>query len=234
MQDMTGRVVVVTGGGAGIGAATVERLLGAGAQVVSADRAHDAATAEDANLVTIDIDVTSFADCERMAAAAVDAFGGIHALVASAGTDDSTTMHEGDPARWQTVLDTNLAGVAFSVRACMPHMVERGEGDVVLLSSIAGRRPSPAQPIYSATKWGVVGMGNALRTEAATHGVRVTIMEPGMVDTQLARQSERGKELLETVTPLRPADVAQAIHFALSQPREVCVSEMVLMSTNQP
>jgi NADP-dependent 3-hydroxy acid dehydrogenase YdfG len=234
MQDMTGRVVVVTGGGAGIGAATVEWLLAAGASVVSADRAHDAAGFEDANLVRVEVDVTSFADCEKMATAAVDAFGGIHALVASAGTDDSTTMHQGDPARWQAVLDTNLAGVAFSVRACMPDMVERGEGDVILLSSIAGRRPSPAQPIYSATKWGVVGMGNALRTEAATHGVRVTIMEPGMVDTQLARQSERGKELLQTVTPLAPADVARAIHFALTQPREVCVSELVLMSTNQP
>jgi NADP-dependent 3-hydroxy acid dehydrogenase YdfG len=131
------------------------------------------------------------------------------------------------------VVETNVLGTAYAVRACLPHLIARGGGDVVLLSSIAGRRPSPVQPIYSASKWGLVGLGQAMRTEAAKHGVRVTLMEPGMVDTSLARGSARGQELLKTVRPLATDDVANAVLFALSQPPNVCVAELVLMPAGQ-
>lgn len=233
MQSVAGRVAVITGGAAGIGAATAKRLVDAGCLVLSADRNHADEVIDGAH-VTVAADITDMAGCRRIADRAVETFGRIDAVVGCAGIDETSRMSDGDPDHWRVVIETNLTGMTFIVRACLPAIIAGGGGDVILMSSIAGRRPTPMQPVYSASKWGLVGLGQAMRTEVAKDNVRVTVLEPGMVDTALARNSTRGQQLMRTVRPLDPSDVAEAVLFALAQPRNVCVAELVLMPTHQP
>ena len=115
-----------------------------------------------------------------------------------------------------------------TVRATYPHMKDQGRGHIVLMASIAGRQTWVGEPIYIATKWGVVGFGWALRKEAMAHNVRVTMIEPGIVDTPLVRESEEGRSELERFASLSTADVARAVAFALSQPEGVAVSELMV------
>src|SRR4051812_22347862 len=189
-------VAVVTGAASGIGAAVARELAGPGVTLVLGTRpgepadevVADAARAG-ADAVAVEADVRDADATERLAAAALERAGGIDLLVACAGVVDRGPVAEGDPERWRSVLDTNLLGAALCVRAVLPAMVRQGQGHVILIASISGRESYVGEPLYVASKWGLVGFGHALRQEVGPAGIRVTLVEPGLVDTPLTRGS---------------------------------------------
>lgn len=164
---------------------------------------------------------------------AVARFGRVDFLVASAGIALQDRVVSGDVTQWRDVVETNLLGLAYSVRFVLPQMHEQGSGHIFLVASQSGRHAYQGESIYIASKWGVVGFGHALRMEEQAAGVKVTIVEPGLVDTPLTRDNPKVRPLLDAFTPLRPEDVAAAIVYAYSQPPHVNVNELALRPLGQ-
>ncbi|MEZ5077230.1 MAG: SDR family oxidoreductase [Solirubrobacterales bacterium] len=229
---------IVTGAARGIGRAAARRLSDGGAGLVLADL-RDAW--EDTSLADLSEDRTVLApadvrrpeDLEVVARRCREAFGRIDFVVANAGTCDTGSLFDGDPQVWRSVVDTNLLGVAHTLRAVLPAMREQGSGHVIIMASVSGRISYSGQPLYLASKWGVVGLGYALREEVAPLGIRVTLVEPGLVDTELARATLPADSSLAGQEALAPADVAEAVAFALRQPARVAVNEIVVRPTRQ-
>jgi NADP-dependent 3-hydroxy acid dehydrogenase YdfG len=232
---LEGRAGLVTGAAKGIGAAVLEAVAARGARVVGMDvdaAALDAAVARvtDAGGVASASagDVSRFADVEAAATACTERYGQVDFVVANAGVGNYSLMSDGDPEAWRRLLEVNLLGAAYTVRAVLADMKRRGSGDVVLMASIAGRESWVGEPIYIASKWGMVGLARSLREECAPHQVRVTVVEPTMVDTPLVRATEDGRRELEQYPALSAADVARVVVLALEQPAGVSVGEIVL------
>lgn len=239
-ENLVGQAGIVTGGGGGIGGAIARRLAGLGARLVvsdlteaSAQRVVDEIAGEGGEAVAVAADVRRFADTERLRDVCLERFGRLDFVVANAGIADTSTMAEGDPERWRAVIETNVLGVAYTVRTVLPTLRAQGNGHVVILASISGREVYAGEPIYIASKWAVVGLGGALRKELVGSRVRVTLIEPGLVDTPLTRSNPFAQTLLETTEPLQVDDIARAVAFALLQPPYMAVSEIVLRSTAQ-
>jgi NADP-dependent 3-hydroxy acid dehydrogenase YdfG len=228
---------LVTGAASGIGAATVNRLIEAGARIVAADlRLPDEGYQNrrgPGEVVPVQCDVRNFPDVESAADLCLTSYGRIDFIVASAGIADTTSMTDGDPERWRVVLETNVLGVLHAVRAALPAMQRAGHGHIVLISSLSGRESYVGEPVYIASKWAIVGFGNSLRKEASPFGVKVTLVEPGLVDTPMARANPFAKPLFDAIDPLRPEDVAEAIVFVLSQPPRVLVRELAMQPLGQ-
>jgi NADP-dependent 3-hydroxy acid dehydrogenase YdfG len=221
----------------GIGAACAEKLASHGARVVVADvdraAADDVAakiTAAGGEALARTVDVREWPSVEELCASSVDAFGSLDFAVANAGVGDYSALDTGDPERWRRVIETNLLGVLHTVRGAFPYMKERGAGHLVLMASTAGRQTWVGEPVYIASKWGVVGLGWALRKEAIQHGVRVTMIEPSMVDTPLVRATAEGRDELERYAALQVEDIARAVAFAIAQPDHVGISEVVIQA----
>jgi len=228
-------VVVVTGGASGIGASTALAFARLGGHVVLCDLSATAAeqVAErvfevGGEAVVVVADVRDPVAMRTLGKEAARRFGRVDCLVTSAGIADQSTVSDGDPARWRLVVETNLLGVLYTVRGVLPHMLERGAGHVFLIASVSGRETYVGEPVHIATKWGVVGFGHALRHEVADNGVRVTLVEPGVVDTPLTRDNPALRPLLETTKPLSPEDVAGAIVYSWQQSPHVVVSELTI------
>jgi NADP-dependent 3-hydroxy acid dehydrogenase YdfG len=225
------RVLLITGASSGIGAATARDAVRDGWRVVASARSEDklAALVEElgeANALAARCDVTDFGDQEQLVQSALERFGRVDAVFANAGFGAKRGFLEEDPEFWRQMVLTNVLGVAYTIRATLPHIRERGSGHYVLTSSVAGRRALPGS-LYSSTKWAVTGMGESLRRElrADDSRVRVTMIEPGMVDTPFF--DERPPDALE------PGDVARVVMFALSQPEHVDINEVLLRPSSQ-
>lgn len=239
-ERLDGRAGIVTGGGRGIGAATARELARLGARVVVLDLTEEtcaeavgAIVAAGGAAVGVSADVRRPVDVERGRDVCLERFGRLDFVVANAGVGDSTRLVDGDPERWRLTLDVNVLGVAHTVRAVLPTMLAQGDGHLVLIASVSGRESYVGEAMYIASKWAVVGLGQALRKETAGSGVRVTLIEPGVVDTVLARSNVFAQALFETVEPLQPEDVARAIGWALRQPKRMAINEVVLRSAGQ-
>jgi NADP-dependent 3-hydroxy acid dehydrogenase YdfG len=229
---LAGGNVLVTGAAKGIGAAVARACVGEGARVGILDSDSGAAEALASELgegaLALPADVRQYDQVAAAAEALRERFGPVTGLVANAGIGEYTLMSEGDPESWRRLLEVNVLGAAYAVRAVLGPMKERGEGHVVLMASIAGREGWPGEPIYIASKHALVGMGHSLRQECASHGVAVTLIEPAIVDTPLVRSTEEGRTELERFATLAPDDVGRAVAFALGQPAGVGISELVL------
>jgi NADP-dependent 3-hydroxy acid dehydrogenase YdfG len=180
--------------------------------------------------VAVRCDVTEWDQVEALAAAALERFGRIDAVFANAGFGATRGFLEESVEHWRSMVLTNVYGVALTIRATLPHLLERGDGHVVVTSSIAGRRVLPGS-LYSATKWAATAIGEALRAELRqmhdNHGIRVTVIEPGMTDTPFFDQSP-GE------SALRDDDIARAVLFALDQPAGVDINEILVRPVSQP
>jgi NADP-dependent 3-hydroxy acid dehydrogenase YdfG len=223
-------VFLITGASSGIGAATARRAVGAGYRVVLAARSADRLAAlarelggEDRALA-VPCDVTEFPDQEALVERALDAYGRLDVAFANAGFGAPRGFLESDVEHWRAMVLTNVLGAALTIRATVPAL-EAARGHLLLTGSVAGRRVLPGS-LYSCTKWAVTAMGEAARQELNGTGVRVTLIEPGMVDTPFFERGA-GEGALE------PDDVARAVMFAVAQPARVDVNEILVRPTAQ-
>jgi NADP-dependent 3-hydroxy acid dehydrogenase YdfG len=222
-------VFLITGASSGIGEATARRAAEAGYRLVLAARREDRLKeladelggAERA--LAVRCDVTEWEEQERMASAALETFGRIDVAFANAGFGASRSFLKDTPEHWRSMVLTNVYGAALTIRATLPALTD-AKGHLLLTGSVAGRRALPGS-LYSATKWAVTAMGEAARQELNGTGVRVTLIEPGMVNTPFFDNPV--KDALE------PDDVARAVLYAVSQPPRVDVNEMLIRPTSQ-
>ncbi|MBA2257035.1 MAG: SDR family oxidoreductase [Thermoleophilaceae bacterium] len=224
------RVLLITGASSGIGAETARHAardgwrlaLGARSEAKLAELAGE--LGEDRVLVRR-CDVTDWDDQQALVAAARERFGGLDAVFANAGLGAKRGFLEESVEHWRTMIDTNVLGVALTIRAALAHFREQGRGHFLLTGSVAGRRALPGS-LYSATKWAVTAMGEGLRQEVSDSDVKVTLIEPGMVDTPFFDSPVEGA--------LRAEDVARAVTYALSEPPHVDVNEILIRPIRQP
>lgn len=233
-----GRVAIVTGGARGIGAAVSGELAARGTRVVVGEldpaRAEGFA-ADSGELVTAQpCDVRDYQQVVALHEAALSAHGRLDYVIANAGVTDWGLMSEGDPERWRAVLDTNVLGTAHTIRATLPTLLAQGHGHIVITASISGRSTYVGEPIYIASKWALVGLGRALRKEVAPAGIRVTLIEPGIVDTPLVSGTEEGRaELAQVRRALAPEDIAAGVVFALGRRDHVDIDELMISPREQ-
>lgn len=240
------QVALVTGASSGIGAATARELADAGASVALAARREDRLESladeietEGGEALVVPTDVTEETQVREMVDTTVSELGGLDVLVNNAGVMLLEPVATADPDDWQQMLDLNVQAVMVASQAALDVMQERGEGDIVNLSSVAGRKAYAGSSGYNASKFGVTAFSESLREEVADSDVRVTSIEPGFVDTELPEhipdedQREMVDEMLEGITPLEPEDVARSIRFAVSQPTHVDINELLIRPTRQ-
>lgn len=224
-------VLLITGASSGIGAATARHAVEAGWRVVLAARSEEKLEALASELggestaTSLRCDVTSWDDQQAAVGAALDAFGRLDASLANAGFGATRGYLEETVEHWKAMIDTNVYGCALSIRAALTHFREQNAGHMLLTGSVAGRRALPGS-LYSATKWAVTAMGEGLRAEVADSPIRVTLIEPGAVDTPFFDNRPTGA--------LEPDDVARAVVYAVSQPPHVEVNEILVRPVNQP
>lgn len=240
--NLKGRVALVTGASSGIGEATVRALAARGARVAAVARRRDrleALARECGGAVAYEVADVSGEDGARSAVAfAVRSFGTLDLLVNNAGVMLLGPVEGADVGEWRRMVELNLLGVMYATHAALPHLVA-AKGDAVIVSSVAGRVARGGFGAYNASKFGVGAFAEALRQEMSPRGVRVTVIEPGMVATELAghithEPSRRALEKrMESLMPLRPEDVAAAVLYAVSQPPHVAVSEILIRPTGQ-
>lgn len=227
-------VLLITGASSGIGAATAKRAAAAGYRLVLGarreDRLHELASelGGPERAIAARCDVQEWEDNEALARTALDSFGRVDAVLANAGFGAKRGFLEESPEHWRSMILTNILGVALTIRATLPHLLERGTGHYVLTSSVAGRRALPGS-IYGTTKWAVSGMGEALRQELRqmhdNSGIRVTLIEPGMTDTEFFDE--------RPPNALADDDIARAILYALTEPDHVDVNQILIRPSTQ-
>jgi clavulanate-9-aldehyde reducatase len=237
----------VTGASSGIGEATALALARAGAAVALAARRKDrleeiAKRISDAGgrALPVEADVTDEEQARRLMETAQRELGGLSILVNNAGLMLLGPFEGADPADWRRMVEVNLLGLLWCTHAALPLMREGGGGDIVNVSSVAGRRADAGAAVYNMTKFGVTGFSEALRQEALHGGIRVTCVEPGFVATELQghntnplvqQATERMREQIGKV--LEAEDIAAAVVFAVSQPRHVNLNEIMVRPTGQ-
>lgn len=245
LQD---RVAVVTGASSGIGAATARALADGGARVVlaarRADRINDLAadiTGRGHSAVAVQADVTDRASVNTLFTSAIDAYGQVDILVNNAGVMPLSPMRDGRVEDWDWMIDVNVRGLLYCVAAALPGMLERKDGHIINVSSLASRRPLPSGVVYAATKFAVRCISDGLRLElSATDHIRVTDIEPGVVATELMDHipdpttKERFATNWAEKQSLQSEDVARAVVYAASQPDHVNVNEILVRPTDQP
>jgi NADP-dependent 3-hydroxy acid dehydrogenase YdfG len=245
--ELSGRVAVVTGAGSGIGAATALALARAGASVALAGRREDRLEALAARIegdggraLAVATDVSDEEQARRLIHRARDELGRLDILVNNAGLMLLGPVTGADTAEWRRMIDVNLLGVLYCTHAALPLMAEGGAGDIVNVSSVAGRRATLGSAVYNLTKFGVNAFTEALRQEALHAGIRVSVIEPGMVETELLDHNtnpmvlEEARKLREQVgEPLHSEDIARAIVFTVAQPGHVAVNEVLVRPARQ-
>jgi NADP-dependent 3-hydroxy acid dehydrogenase YdfG len=241
---LDGRVAVVTGASSGIGEATVRALSAAGASVAlgarRADRLEAIAEGLEGPSLVREVDVSDEEQAGALIRAAHDELGGLHILVNNAGVMLLGPVAGADTDEWRRMIEVNLLGLLYCTHAALPVMEAAGGGDIVNVSSVAGRRADAGAAVYNMTKFGVHAFSEALRQEALHVGIRVTTVAPGFVETELQghntnplvrRATERAREQIGEV--LKAEDIAAEIVHTVTRPSHVCVNEIVVRPTKQ-
>ena len=224
-MTLAGKTALITGASRGIGAAVARMLHERGVNLALASRSGDDLGLEGA--LAQACDVRDLDALTRLAGAAADRFGGIDVVVANAGVGSYGRFLDLSLEHIEEMIDVNLKGTLYTVRAALPHMLGR-EGDVVTLASDAGRRGLPGQAAYSASKFGQVGFTRALDHELREHGIRCTNVCPGGVATDFALEEGRGRSLDALTGMMTADDVAELVVFVLERPRRLRIMETAL------
>ncbi|HEX6833507.1 MAG TPA: SDR family NAD(P)-dependent oxidoreductase [Rudaea sp.] len=243
---LQGRVALVTGASSGIGDATARALAAAGADVAITARRHDRLDALASDLEKLGVralpivaDLTRDEENRRIVTVTEDHFGRLDILVNNAGVMLLAPVENTDPDDWRRMLELNVLALMISSQAALPGMRQRGGGDIVNISSTAGRIANPAAAGYSASKFGVVAFSEALRREVYKDKVRVCVIEPGLVATELrdhipdANTKNNINAWADSIRQLQPEDIANAVVYAVSQPPHVTVNELLIRPTDQ-
>ena len=244
---LSGRVAAITGASSGIGEATALALAQAGAAVSLGARRVDRLEALAAKIegsggraIAVECDVADEASAHAFIATTVEQLGRLDILVNNAGVMLLGPIEGTDTDEWRQMMDVNVLGLLYCTQAAMPHLRDGGHGHIVNVSSVAGRTASAFVGVYNATKWAVTGFSEALRQEAAMSKIRVTCVEPGMVETELPSHNtnplvvERIDKLKEKYGEVLEAeDIADAILHAVTAPPRVNVNEVLIRPSGQ-
>jgi NADP-dependent 3-hydroxy acid dehydrogenase YdfG len=223
------KVFLITGASSGIGAATARLAAKAGFRLVLAARSLERLQAladelgGEQRALAVGCDVTEFEQQEALVATTLERFGRLDVAFANAGFGASRGFLNDDPQHWREMVLTNVLGAAYTIRSTLPAL-KQSTGHILLTGSVAGRRAIPGS-LYSSTKWAITGMGESLRQDVDGSGVRVTVIEPGMVDTPFFDNPGEGR--------LQPDDIGRAVIFAVEQPAHVDVNEILIRPTAQ-
>ncbi|MEV4311337.1 SDR family NAD(P)-dependent oxidoreductase [Actinocrispum sp. NPDC049592] len=244
-MTLQGKVALVTGASSGIGEATAEALAAAGANVVIAARRVDRLAALEEKLaaqgtkvLSVALDVTDEDACRSAVQQTVDQFGGLDVLVNNAGLMLLGKIEGADTTDWTRMINTNVLGLMFMTHAALPHLLAGG-GSIVNISSVAGRVARLGSGAYNASKFAVGAFSEALRQEVTARNVRVILIEPGMVATELRTHitDQEAKANAEAragqMRQLQAPDIAGAVVWAVTQPDHVAINEVLVRPTDQ-
>lgn len=236
-QPLLGQVTLVTGAGRGIGAAIARKLAILGATAVlcgrtksSLDDAAQAIIANGGKAEVLPCDVTVLGQLDQAAARVESTLGRLDILVNNAGVGGfSHPLHQLPPDEWDRVLNTNLRGVYYAIRAFAPMMIRAKAGHIINISSLVGKNALPNGAAYAASKWGLNGLTYSVAEELRGHHIRVSVICPGSVDTELSPHAGKDKNKM-----LQPEDVAHAVAMLATQAPQSFVSEILLRPTQKP
>ena len=231
MSSLEGKTAVITGASRGIGAAVARMLHARGVNLGLASRAGGDLGLS--NVVAQACDVRDLDALEQLCAATAERFGGIDIVVANAGVGAYGPFLDLSREHVDEMLDVNLKGTVYAIRAALPHMLGRA-GDVVTLASEAGRRGLPNEAVYCASKFGQVGFTRALDHELREQGIRCTNVCPGGVATDFALEEGRGRPHEALAGMMSAEDVAEVVVFALERPRHLRILETALRPASEP
>lgn len=232
MGDLTGRTALITGASKGIGAATARTLNAEGVNLGLASRSGDNLGIDAA--VAMPADVRDRDSLQAIVDATVEKFGGLDILVVNAGVGSYGPFLDMPEEEMDEIIDTNVKGALYSVRAALPHLLESDAADVVMLSSEAGRRGLPLEAVYCASKFAQVGLIRSLDHELREKGIRCMNVAPGGVATDFAMGRGRTPDMPELPHMMSPDDVAQAVMFVLTRPRGHRILEVAFRPVSEP
>lgn len=225
MRDLTGITVAITGASSGIGAASARALVAEGASVVlgarRVDRLDELASELGSNAVVLEMDVREPADSQRLVDAAYARFGRLDALVVNAGVGAYGGIMDLSDEEINLMIDTNVAGTIWPIRAAVPRFLEAGGGDIVIVASVAGLRGAGDEAVYAATKFAQVGLAGGLDRELRGSSIRVSTLCPGGTATEFAMGKGRTPDMPGLADMMSADDVAAAVVMVLMQPRSM-------------
>ena len=236
--ELEGKIAVVTGAASGIGLASTEAMLAAGARVVTADRDTAALKAlrdrhGDA-VIPLVIDLLDPKDCATLLPRVLEQAGRLDILHANAGAYVGGDLVDADHGAIDRMLNLNINVVIKNVRDALVHMIERRSGDIIVTSSLAAHFPTPWEPVYASSKWAVDCFVQTVRRQVCKHGIRVGSVSPGPVVTALLADwpPEKLKEARDSGSLLEASDVAEVVMFMLTRPRGMTIRDVVMLPTN--
>jgi ribitol 2-dehydrogenase len=236
--DLDGKVAAVTGAGSGIGLASAEAMLAAGARVVLVDRDEAALTKVRAThgeaAIPLPLDLLDPQACASLLPRILAAAGRLDILHANAGTYVGGDLVDADSTAIDRMLNLNVNVVMKNVHDVLPHMIARGSGDIIVTSSLAAHYPTPWEPVYASSKWAINCFVQTTRRQVFKHGIRVGAISPGPVVTALLADwpAEKLEEARASGSLLEPAEVAEVVMFMLTRPRGMTIRDVVMMPTN--
>ena len=235
---LEGKVALVTGAASGIGLASTEAMLAAGARVVVADRDEAAMKGlvekHGSAVIPLRIDLLDPKDCATLVPRALEMAGQVDILHANAGTYVGGDLVDNDTGAIDRMLQLNVNVVMKNVHDVLPHMIGRGTGDVIVTSSLAAHYPTPWEPVYASSKWAINAFVQIVRRQVFKHGVRVGAISPGPVITGLLADwpEEKLKDLKAQGSLLEASEVAEVVMFMLTRPRGMTIRDVVMLPTN--
>lgn len=238
MTDLQGKVAAITGAASGIGLATTEALIAAGARVVLVDRDAKALEAVcdrlGAGAIPLQLDLLDPASCATLLDGVLSKAGQLDIFHANAGTYIGGDLTETTLETIDRMLNLNINAVMKNVHTVIPHMIARGTGDIIVTSSVAGHFPVPWEPVYSASKWSMTCFVQTMRRQLFKHGIRMGSISPGPVISALLADwpEENLKKAKENGALIEPKEVADAIMFMLTRPRGVTIRDMVILPSS--
>ncbi len=244
MQNIKGKVVVITGASSGLGEATARLLAAEGASVVLGARRVERiqSLANEINskggkAIFVATDVTERDQVQKLVDAAVQKFGRVDVMINNAGLMPSSPLERLKIEDWEQMIDVNIKGVLYGIAAALPHMKQQQSGHIISVSSVAGLKVPAGGGVYSATKFAVRALSESLRMEVKPYNIRTAVLYPGAIDTELPKsvtETDVSNYMQEFYKIAIPADsIARAIAFAISQPEDVDVNEIVVRPTCQ-